>query len=81
MACRNFHTDLVQYLLENTRVDPLARSSQGGFQALALALGDGGQTDQGLPILELFCRKAPKALEMPFSLDRDGKTQPQISPF
>ena len=67
MACRKFRADVVEYLLDKTRIDPLAKIKDGRH-ALVLALRcyeEGEAPDQGLPILELFHRKAPQALDMP----------------
>ena len=61
------HTAVAEYLLENTRIDPLATIKEGNH-ALVLALRpcyEREAPDQGLPILELFHRKAPQALDMP----------------
>ena len=63
-ACWNFHADVAEYLLDNTRIDPLAKDKDGDH-ALLLSLKDDLPRDQGLPILELFHRKAPQALDMP----------------
>ena len=64
-ACWNFHTHVAEYLLDNSRIDPLAKDKDVPH-ALVLALrpcDDGEAPDQGLPILELFHRKAPMALD------------------
>ena len=61
LACWNFRADVAEYLLDNTRIDPLAEIKEGN-NALGLALRycqEGEAPDQGLPILELFHRKAP----------------------
>ena len=66
------HTAVAEYLLENTRIDPLATIKEGNH-ALVLALRpcyEGEAPDQGLPILELLHRKAPQLLELP---GREGK--------
>ena len=71
-ACRKFRADVAEYLLDKTRIDPLAKMKDGRH-ALMLAvreLGEGEAADQGLPILELIHRKAPEALELP---DQQGK--------
>ena len=60
---------MAEYLLGETRIDPLAKT-EDGTHALMLALKDHENRDQGLPILELFHRKAPRALETP---GRSGK--------
>ena len=66
-ACWNFHAHVAEYLLDNTRIHPLAKDKQEG-RALLIALrpcDDGEAPDHGLPILELFHRKAPQALNSP----------------
>ena len=68
-ACWNFHADVAEYLLDKTRIDPLAKDKKG-HHALLLALRRVEPVDQGLPILELFHRKAPKALNL---RDQQGK--------
>ena len=66
-ACENLHINVAEYLMDQPRIDPLAEIKDG-FHALMLALGppeEDEAPDQGLPILDLFHRKAPKALELP----------------
>ena len=65
-ACRKCKVNVAEYLLGETRIDPLAKT-EDGTHALMLALRppEGYEApDQGLPILELLYRKAPQALEM-----------------
>ena len=66
-ACWDLRADVAEYLLDNTRIDPLAKMKEGNH-ALMLALRppeEDEAPDQGLPILELFHRRVPKALELP----------------
>ena len=54
---------LAEFLLDQPRIDPLAKDVTGAHPLL-LALERGAPMDQGLPILELFLRKAPGALDL-----------------
>ena len=66
-ACWYFRADVAEYLLDNTRIDPLAEIKEGN-NSMGLALRccqEGEAPDQCLPILELFHRKAPQALNSP----------------
>ena len=67
LACLLSRADIAEYLLDKTRIDPLAKSIYGEHALLATMrpLEQGEAPDQGLSILELFHRKAPKALELP----------------
>ena len=81
MACASFYVDVAEYLLDQPRIDPLARSKEGAH-ALMLALrelGEGEAPDQGLPILELFLRKAPKALDMPGQQGKELRPMPTLT--
>ena len=91
-ACKNFHADVAEFLLDQPRIDPLATNNRTGH-ALSLSLlpyktpdhlkheyhmemKSAGLIpdeipDRGLPILELFHRKAPQALHWP--VDMSGK--------
>ena len=71
-ACWSFRADVAEYLLENTRIDPLAKRKYAEYALLGAVrpLEEDEAPDQGLPILELFHRKAPKALDLP---GRQGK--------
>ena len=66
-ACWNFDADVAEFLLDNTRIDPLAKNKDENHALLVVLrdLGEGRAPDQGLPFLELFHRKAPQALDMP----------------
>ena len=66
-TCWNFHTDVAEYLLGNTQIDPLAKNQYGehAFLTTVRSLPKDEAPDRGLPILELFHRKAPQALELP----------------
>ena len=67
LACASFQVQVAEYLLDQPRIDPLAKNKNENH-ALMLALrdiGEGEAPDQGLPILELFQRKAPQALDLP----------------
>ena len=79
-ACWNFHTPIAEYLLDNTRIDPLAKVKVGN-NALGLALRccqEGEAPDQGLPILELFHRKAPQALELSGKRGKELQSMPTL---
>ena len=62
-ACENLHINVAEYLLDNTRIDPLAKFDYGD-RALVLAIMQDKSEYQCLPFLDLFHRKAPRALEM-----------------
>ena len=72
-ACWNFHADVAEYLLNQPRIDPLAKDEDGNHALMATIrpLQEDETPDQGLPILELIHRKAPKALGLP--TDVEGK--------
>ena len=70
-ACVFCHTHVVDYLLFKTRINPLAKNHIK-FHPLVVTmkvLQPGEAPDQGLPILDLFHRKAPKALETPAGIE------------
>ena len=80
-ACLNHHAHVAEYLLDNTRIDPLAEIKEGN-NALGIALRccqEGEAPDQGLPILELFLRKAPKALDMPGQQGKELRPMPTLT--
>ena len=63
----SYKANVAEYLLDKTRIDPRAKIKHGPH-ALLLALRPSEEDeapDLGLPILELFHRKAPQALDMP----------------
>ena len=67
LACLLSRADIAEYLLDKTRIDPLAKDKDGSH-ALVLPLRpcyEHEAPDQGLPILEAFHRKAPRALDLP----------------
>ena len=77
-ACLNHHAHVAEYLLDDTRIDPLAKNKDGN-SALGMALRDLREDeapDRGLPILELFHRKAPKALELPGQQGKELSSMP-----
>ena len=71
-TCWNYRADVAEYLLDDTRIDPLAEPV---LHALSMAFhrpGTGEAPDRGLPILELFHRKAPQALHMPVDMSGEN---------
>ena len=67
--------------MDQPRIDPLAKIKDG-FHALMLALLRANKDkapDHGLPILDLFHRKAPKALELPGQQGKELRPMPTLT--
>ena len=80
-ACWGFKVGVAEYLLDNTLIDSLAKDKEGDH-ALGLALRrseNGMAPDQGLPILELFHRKSPRALELPGQQGKELQSMPTLT--